>query len=171
MVNLRSSVQKSNLQLVSTFYHWYQSKRFEKHKLPHLSMTPKKSWFSRGFTHTRWCPSSWAKLGWTKNSNFTMVYGRYNELVFMGFLLTNKHHVLGHHLVAGTSVPLCLLIFWDSSTHYDHHPEGYQLLDPPWPTAHRIPWWGLPDIVNIQKTMENHHFSWENSLFRLGRFQ
>ena len=30
MVNLRSSVQKSNLQLVSTFY---QSKRFEKHKL------------------------------------------------------------------------------------------------------------------------------------------
>jgi hypothetical protein len=26
-------------------------------------------------------------------------------------------------------------------------------------------------LVNIQKTMENHHFEWENSLFRLGHFQ
>ena len=23
---------------------------------------------------------------------------------------------------------------------------------------------GLPGLVNLQKTMENHHFSWENSL-------
>jgi hypothetical protein len=23
----------------------------------------------------------------------------------------------------------------------------------------------IPDMVNIQKTMENHHFQWENSLF------
>ena len=25
--------------------------------------------------------------------------------------------------------------------------------------------WGLYPLVNIQKTMENHHFEWENSLF------
>ena len=26
-------------------------------------------------------------------------------------------------------------------------------------------------LVNIQKAMDNHHFSWENPLFRLGHFQ
>ena len=29
---------------------------------------------------------------------------------------------------------------------------------------------GYP-LVNIQKTMENHHFQWVNPLFRLGHFQ
>ena len=29
---------------------------------------------------------------------------------------------------------------------------------------------GIYPLVNIQKTMENHHFSRENQLFRLGHF-
>ena len=41
--------------------------------------------------YTRWCPSSLAKLVVYK-SHFTMVYGRYNELVFMGFINPRSHH-------------------------------------------------------------------------------
>jgi hypothetical protein len=29
----------------------------------------------------------------------------------------------------------------------------------------------IPGLANIQKTMEHHHFSWANQLFRLGHFQ
>jgi len=29
----------------------------------------------------------------------------------------------------------------------------------------------MPGLANIQKTMEHHHFSWANQLFRLGHFQ
>ena len=45
-----------------------------------------------GGIHTRWCPSS-KSLSWgSHNSHFTMVYGRYNELVFMGFINQHSHH-------------------------------------------------------------------------------
>ena len=42
--------------------------------------------------HTRWCPSSLAKLV-QKTPIKPMVYGRYNELVFMGFI--NQQTSLG----------------------------------------------------------------------------
>ena len=68
-----------------------------------------------------------------------MVYGRNIELVFSS---TNTHH-------------------WGD------------LLEKPGPNA---PWWylfnwviyGLPGLVNLQKTMENHIFLWVNQRFRLG---
>ena len=43
----------------------------------------------------------WGKsLSWgSHNSNFTMVYGRYIELVFMGFINQHSHHWGEHHLV------------------------------------------------------------------------
>jgi hypothetical protein len=55
----------------------------------------------------------------------------------------------------------------------DEHPGHFDFPDPMGENCQHIPSAmtrldfssGVPGLVNIQKTMENHHLSWENSLF------
>ena len=98
-----------------------------------------------------WGPRSIAKL--VSNSNNYGLWYANNELVTGANLNQRSHHVWGPHIV-----PLgCHRGSW---WHPKQGPENSI-----WTTmemlgaSERL---GYP-LVNIQKTMENHHFSWEDS--------
>ena len=93
----------------------------------------------------------------------------YNFLIEIQFAKALKHSLLVEEILTSIFIVIYwdfIVIQWDFRVIYwEFYSDLLEFIVIQWDLA------GIYPLVNIQKTMENHHFSWENSLCRLGHFQ